>query len=131
MLKKILILVSILILASAGFLVFIISKNGESKAVNSTIVNQNIDEEVKVVEEKIIKPEFNKAFLNDQDQDGLSKQEEQKLGTNDQESDTDGDGLSDYKEVHETKTDPTKLDTDGDGFPDYIEILQGFDPNSK
>lgn len=32
--------------------------------------------------------------------------------------DSDGDGLSDYEEVHKYLTDPTKKDTDGDGIPD-------------
>lgn len=32
--------------------------------------------------------------------------------------DTDGDGLSDYEEVHKYLTDPAKADSDGDGIPD-------------
>ncbi|UCD52993.1 MAG: transglutaminase domain-containing protein, partial [Phycisphaerales bacterium] len=32
--------------------------------------------------------------------------------------DTDGDGLSDFQEVHKYLTDPTKRDSDGDGTPD-------------
>jgi hypothetical protein len=32
--------------------------------------------------------------------------------------DTDGDGLSDFAEIHKYFTDPTKADTDGDGIPD-------------
>jgi hypothetical protein len=32
--------------------------------------------------------------------------------------DTDGDGLSDFQEVHKYLTDPSKKDTDGDGIPD-------------
>ena len=32
--------------------------------------------------------------------------------------DTDGDGLSDFHEIHKYKTDPKKRDSDGDGVPD-------------
>ncbi len=32
--------------------------------------------------------------------------------------DSDGDGLSDFQEVHKYLTDPAKMDTDGDGVPD-------------
>ena len=33
-------------------------------------------------------------------------------------ADTDGDGLSDFQEIHKYLTDPAKKDTDGDGIPD-------------
>src|SRR5262249_26884123 len=36
----------------------------------------------------------------------------------DPESDRDGDGLSDFQEVHKYLTDPDRADTDGDGIPD-------------
>ncbi|MBL8748972.1 MAG: hypothetical protein JNK78_07420 [Planctomycetes bacterium] len=34
------------------------------------------------------------------------------------EPDADGDGLSDFAEMHKHLTDPAKADTDGDGVPD-------------
>lgn len=43
--------------------------------------------------------------------------------------DTDGDGLSDYEEVHVYGTDPDNPDTDGDGATDLEEIIAGTDPN--
>lgn len=46
-------------------------------------------------------------------------------------ADTDGDGLTDYEElfgVYGYVTDPTRRDTDGDGIPDYDEILLGLNP---
>lgn len=43
-------------------------------------------------------------------------------------ADTDGDGLSDYDEIHVYGTDPTNPDTDGDGQSDYEEIIAGTDP---
>jgi Protein of unknown function (DUF1566)/Bacterial TSP3 repeat len=38
------------------------------------------------------------------------------------ELDSDGDGLSDYDEIHLYGTDPTNPDSDGDGLDDFIEI---------
>lgn len=46
-------------------------------------------------------------------------------------TDTDGDGISDYHEVHKYFSDPQKLDTDGDGYDDGTEIWNGFSPLHK
>ena len=70
-------------------------------------------------------------FPDDLDRDGLTNDEEAKLGTSELEFDTDGDGVSDVDELDYWKTDPTKTDTDGDGFSDGWEILQGFNPNGE
>ena len=43
-------------------------------------------------------------------------------------TDTDGDGLSDYDEVHLYHTDPNKSDTDGDSYSDQDEVVNGFSP---
>lgn len=43
-------------------------------------------------------------------------------------TDTDGDGLSDYDEVHTYGTDPLEWDTDGDGLPDKWEIDHSLNP---
>ena len=64
---------------------------------------------------KVIKPK-------DSDKDGLYDYEETRLKTSNRKSDTDGDGLSDGKEVWKYKTDPLKADTDGDGLSDGDEI---------
>lgn len=37
-------------------------------------------------------------------------------------TDTDGDGVSDYDEIHTWKTNPLRVDSDGDGFSDFEEI---------
>jgi hypothetical protein len=42
--------------------------------------------------------------------------------------DTDGDGLSDYKELEIYKTNHLDFDTDNDGYSDYAEILSGYNP---
>lgn len=80
----------------------------------------------------------------DDDQDGLSNQQEEQQGTDPKNPDTDGDGLSDGaevnqfgtnpkiqdsdgdtlsdgKEIHELKTSPLNKDTDGDGFFDNVD----------
>ena len=37
-------------------------------------------------------------------------------------TDTDGDGVSDYEEMHTWQTNPLRVDSDGDGFSDLEEI---------
>jgi outer membrane protein OmpA-like peptidoglycan-associated protein len=59
----------------------------------------------------------------DKDNDGLGKCEEEKLGTDPNNPDTDGDGLTDGEEVMKYKTDPLKADTDGDGLGDGEEVM--------
>ncbi len=49
----------------------------------------------------------------------------------DNDSDTDGDGISDYDEINGTfgyATNPNMPDTDGDGFDDFTEVTQGRNP---
>jgi hypothetical protein len=55
----------------------------------------------------------------DTDGDGLSDDEEAKLGTDPTKADTDGDGLSDSSEVGPVKTSPA--DSDGDGKIDALD----------
>jgi outer membrane protein OmpA-like peptidoglycan-associated protein len=67
---------------------------------------------------------------DDDDNDGLTNGEEEKLGTDPLKADTDGDGLSDGDEVLKYKTNPLKADSDGDGLSDGDEILKyKTDPN--
>lgn len=70
------------------------------------------------------------GVIPDIDLDGITADEEERLGTSDQNSDSDGDGLTDKEEVSQYGTDPAKADTDGDGFSDGVEIQNGFDPLS-
>lgn len=51
------------------------------------------------------------------------------MNPNDKTTDTDGDGLSDWDEVHIYHTSPYLADTDGDGIPDGVEVKNGTDPN--
>ncbi len=59
----------------------------------------------------------------DSDGDGLTDDEEAKLGTDPFNKDTDGDGLTDGDEVKVYKTNPLNPDTDFDGLKDGEEVL--------
>ncbi len=61
---------------------------------------------------------------SDTDGDGISDEEEEKMGTNPYSTDTDGDGISDYDEIYMYKTDPFSADTDKDGLSDSKEIIE-------
>ena len=69
--------------------------------------------------------------FSDTDLDGISDyREEELLGTDPLEQDSDGDGLSDYDEYYVYSTSPTSDDPDGDGLSDYDEVQQyGTNPN--
>ncbi|MDD3284279.1 MAG: hypothetical protein PHZ07_01665 [Patescibacteria group bacterium] len=71
------------------------------------------------------------AISNDIDGDGLSNEEERILGTDPNNPDTDGDGLSDRQEVKIYKTDPLNSDTDGDGYLDGDEIKNAYNPRGE
>jgi hypothetical protein len=64
----------------------------------------------------------------DPDHDGLTNLQEFQLGTDPNNQDTDGDGLSDGDEVNKYHTSPLIPDTDGDGIPDGIEVRTGSNP---
>ncbi len=71
-----------------------------------------------------------RSHRRDSDRDGLSNWTEiHRTRTNPRKADTDGDGLSDWTEVRLTKTDPRKADSDGDGASDGEEIVAGSDPS--
>lgn len=67
----------------------------------------------------------------DFDADGMKNGEEYTNGTDVFESDTDEDGLSDFAEWKDYKTNPLKADTDGDGLNDGDDAELGFSPLKK
>ena len=58
----------------------------------------------------------------DEDGDGLSRAQEEELGTRPDKVDTDEDGLADDKEIYVHNTDPTNRDSDNDGLTDGEEL---------
>lgn len=66
----------------------------------------------------------------DYDDDGLLDGAEIERGSDPRRPDTDGDNLLDGAEVHTHNTDPTRADTDGGGAPDDAELRAGTDPNA-
>jgi outer membrane protein OmpA-like peptidoglycan-associated protein len=62
-------------------------------------------------------------FQNDDyDGDLIRNRDEEVLGSDPYNVDSDGDGLSDYQEVHIHKTNPLSRDSDNDGLSDYEEV---------
>lgn len=64
----------------------------------------------------------------DTDHDGLTDQQEQTLGTDPNNPDTDGDGLADGDEVNIYHSDPLLPDTDHEGHSDGTDIINGYSP---
>lgn len=68
----------------------------------------------------------------DKDEDGLDKEQENQLGTSDNDTDSDNDELSDYDEVFIHNTNPADSDSDNDGLSDGAEVnTYGTDPNDS
>jgi len=61
---------------------------------------------------------------NDIDGDLLLNSEEEAIGTNPYNADTDEDGLNDYEEVRLFSSNPLNRDTDEDGLNDYAEVIR-------
>lgn len=68
--------------------------------------------------------------LDDADRDGLNNREEVARGTLMRNPDTDGDTLTDGREVNVLRTNPLLADSDGDGVPDNVEVATGSDANN-
>ncbi|MFZ2190224.1 MAG: hypothetical protein WA057_03715 [Candidatus Magasanikiibacteriota bacterium] len=119
--KKIIIII-LLILTIAGGVYYFWSKSENNP--NEQVVSPTQEEDKDAVRVYVKLPEI----LDDIDRDGITDDEEKKLGLSPEESDTDYDGLSDNIEINKTKTDPKKPDTDGDGFNDGLEVIRGYNP---
>lgn len=75
-----------------------------------------------------IQPPPASTATEDTDGDGLSDQREVELGTDPRNKDTDGDEASDGDEVLKYGTNPLDRDTDKDSFLDGKEIQNGYNP---
>lgn len=67
--------------------------------------------------------------LEDEDEDGLTLEQEILIGTNPAVTDTDRDELSDFEEYVTFNTDPLDYDTDDDEIGDGDEVRMGKNPN--
>lgn len=105
----------------------IVNNSTSTDIVGNSGSNENINntETVVLPDKPTVEPEW---YKNDKDGDGLIDDEEDTLGTNKLESDTDFDGISDKVEIDVYKTNPLSADTDGDGYNDGVEINSGHDP---
>lgn len=134
-------IISIMLLAAIATFVyayFFANKNNDVVPIVEEEVNMEeepvkVQEDEKVVPEEITKP-VEEEIINeeklDYDGDSLTNLEEEELGTNPLEPDTDNDGVFDWDEVKLYESDPLEPDTDGDELGDYDEIyVWGTDPN--
>ncbi|MEA1963300.1 MAG: hypothetical protein U9M94_03645 [Patescibacteria group bacterium] len=137
-------IVSILILLGiGGFWAYnrFIGKISDEPAIDKNINTQEINKETNKEEEnsgqdadeiKNLTDGAEEENLSreelDSDGDGLTDEEEWRLGTAIDNVDTDNDGLFDREEVKVYKTDPRKPDTDGDGYIDGDEVDGGYNP---
>jgi len=105
-----------------------LNTNMEASINTNTVINTNINENLNNNTNSNTNNNDNIPVIIDSDSDGLSDEEEQQLGTDPNNFDTDGDGLIDRVEVRIYHSDPLKKDTDGDGYNDGDEVINGYDP---
>lgn len=79
--------------------------------------------EIPMVQQAGLDEPYVDLYPDDADRDGITNEEEELLGLDPQEYDTDLDGLADAFELNTTKTDPLDRDTDEDGLSDGEEFL--------
>jgi len=132
--KYIIIIVVVVVLVGVVFLIFrkkinLPQKNTTTPTEQAAVKLDEAKKDVEIM--KSLDVSLDKARQTDKDLDGLSDEEEKKLGTNPNNSDTDGDGLMDSDEVKFYHTDPLKADTDGDGYKDGYEVERGYSPTGS
>ena len=107
--------------------------NEEETEIIKPVAHNLIAGEVEEVEKDTIIARFRCEYCNvliqktvtstaDDDGDGITNMTEILMGTNPFASDTDKDGISDYREVSEYNTDPLLADSDEDGLTDLEEL---------
>jgi len=124
--KSIIIVLAIAIISVVVFFVYLSKRNN---ATNIQIQPAVEDAKNAVpTEEENLNASIEQTKLTDKDLDGLTDEEEKKLGTKIDVADSDGDGVLDSDEVNGYKTNPNKADSDGDGYEDGYEIRRGYNP---
>ncbi|MFH1193716.1 MAG: hypothetical protein V1661_01845 [bacterium] len=127
--KNTIIIGAVIAALAATAVIFIVSRK---KTPSAPLTSQNIPVQSSPAPQ-ILKatagPEpFKTLSAKDTDRDDLPNEEEALRGTAYNNSDTDGDGLSDGDEVKKWGTDPLDSDTDGDGVSDGAEVKAGTNP---
>ena len=103
--------------------------NSPEVNVNLNAPEPNINVQQPIVNNPVLAPQDDPNSTVDTDGDGLTDYQEVHIYLTDPlKADTDGDGLSDRDEVVVWHTDPLKADTDGDGYNDGDEVKNGFNP---
>ena len=75
---------------------------------------------------------FEYRVFADADSDGLSDYREIHITlTNPNNSDSDGDGIDDATEINTYSSNPNSSDSDGDGFDDGTEVARGLNPTNS
>lgn len=129
--KKIIALILFLVLIITISILIYINVNGKKSHKSSNdyqVVQQepkDEEDEEENLKQGIVELEFKVTDENkdlDYDKDGLTNEEEEKYGTKMIDSDSDGDGLTDYDEVKKYNSDPAKYSTSGDDISDYIKV---------
>ena len=123
---------------AAGFFVYTMIKNGENIAEEGSGAenamtgegNTNLSgqQNTAIAGNESPEPTATAPVDTDQDSDGLLDSEERLYGTDINNPDTDGDGLTDRDEIRVYGTDPLNPDTDGDGYSDGDELKNRFNP---
>lgn len=143
--KIILILIIVLVVAGAAFAAYTLFLKPTPTDNNGVKPNESLDELINVLDQnnpqnnenpvdlnvndnEDLPPENPPVTNNDTDNDGLTDEQEETLGTDPLKFDTDIDGLNDFEEIEIYHSDPLKADTDGDGYSDGSEVQQGYDP---
>ncbi len=118
------------IVGIAGFIAYkliVAPKSDQSDVGDIPYVATEPEPVAPVVEEP--DPVVEVPVVVDSDGDGLSDNEESKIGTDPRLPDTDKDGLGDKEEAQVYGTDPLDPDTDNDSYLDGQEVVGGFNPN--
>jgi len=117
-----------LVPAGLGFDAFTSSKVSLTAAAGFNAFNRNVDARPTSPVKGFLTARIGITFFlnssddDDDDNDGLTNAEERRYGTDPNNPDTDGDGLTDGEEVHKYHTNPLNPDTDGDGLTDGEEV---------
>ena len=95
-------------------------ESGETRSIRVRVVDSG-----ESIFEKIITITILDDLSEDIDGDRLNQEQEKFYGTSDFSTDSDGDGLHDYTEIHVHNSNPASDDTDGDGLKDPDELAMG------